>query len=134
MVGEENKKTCQSYPAGRRDRADPEVYRWLLIIVMPIMRVIVMIAVVDVMIMSGLTLIVIAVGVVTVGVIAVGTAWSDGNGHLCLRLRRKESQKSQDGCYQEDSAERILPCSLPSIGPEFAISINYLTTCFVHHH
>jgi hypothetical protein len=54
---------------------------------MPIMRVIVMIAMVSVMVISGLTLIVIAVGVVTVGI-----AWSDGNGHLCLRLRRKDSQ------------------------------------------
>ena len=96
MVDERNKKTCRRDPAGRRGGADPEVYRWLLIIVMPIMRVIVMIAVVAVMIISGLTLIVIAVGVVTVGI-----AWSDGNGHLCLRLRWKDSQKSQDGCHQE---------------------------------
>jgi hypothetical protein len=63
---------------------------------MPIMRVVVMIAVVDVMIISGLTLIVVAIGVVTVGI-----AWSDGNGHLCLRLRRNESQKTENGCHQE---------------------------------
>jgi hypothetical protein len=60
------------------------------------MRVIVMIAVVDVMIISGSTLIVIAVGVVPVRI-----TWSDGNDHLCLRLSRNESQKAQDGSHQE---------------------------------
>ena len=76
----------------------------LLVIIIPLVRAIITLIVVvgvipvDVMtIIIGLTLIVIAVGIIAVGIIAVGIPWPYGNGNLSFRLRRNQSNKSNDG-------------------------------------
>ena len=71
----------------------------LLVIIIPLVRaiitLIVAVGVIPVGVMTiiiGLTLIVIAVGI-----IAVGIPWPYGNGNLRFRLRRNQSDKSNDG-------------------------------------
>jgi hypothetical protein len=54
-------------------------------------------------IIIGLTLIVIAVGI-----IAVGIPWPYGNDNLSFRLRRNQSDKSNDGQDQEEKLFHIV--------------------------
>ena len=70
----------------------------LLVIIIPLVRaiitLIVAVGVIPVGVMTiiiGLILIVIAVGIM-----AVGIAWPYGNGNLSFRLRRNQSDKSND--------------------------------------
>ena len=80
------------------------IYHWLLVIIMPLVRTIITLIVLVVVIsvgvatiIIGLTLIVIAVGIIAVGIIAVGIPWPYGNGNLSFRFRRNQSDKSNDG-------------------------------------